>query len=312
MMVVSFLLIASMGVITHIASLAYAPIDFPTGRIIHIEEGKNLKEIAQDFEGRFVVRSALMFESYVRWYGKEEGVMAGDYFFEDVYSVMDVARRVTTGEFGLVPIKITVMEGATIFDIASQFEKKFTEFDAVSFIALARDMEGYLFPDTYLFLPNVTEEQVIDELNRIFYEKTAHLQEPLVEKDMTFEEIVILASIIQGEAWKKNDQRLISGVLHNRLSIDMPLQVDATFAYINGKNTYELTYSDLAIDSLYNTYKYKGLPIGPISNPGLAALEAAVFPEDNNYIFYLADRSGNTYYSRTYEEHLRNKAMYVN
>ena len=120
-----------------------------------------------------------------------------------------------------------------------------------------------------------------------------------------------MASIIEKEAHTSDDRRVISGILWERLKIGMPLQVDATFLYINGKNTYDLSVDDLAIDSPYNTYKYAGLPIGPIGNPGLDSLEAALAPMTSPYLYYLSDKSGKTYYARTFNEHKRNREKYM-
>jgi len=120
-----------------------------------------------------------------------------------------------------------------------------------------------------------------------------------------------MASLLEEEARTLETRRMISGILWHRIDIDMPLQVDAVFPYILGKNTYEVTLEELKIDSPYNTYKYKGLPFGPISNPGLSSLSAAANPIENDNIFYLADVKGNTYYSKTFDEHKRKKSLYV-
>lgn len=203
------------------------------------------------------------------------------------------------------------MEGLTVIDIAELLEKKFFEFDSGRFIELATSSEGYLFPDTYSFLPNIKEDQVFEELRDAFDKKISSIQEEVDDSEHTLEDIVIMASIIEKEAWKEKDRRLISGVLWNRIDIGMPLQVDATFLYINGKNTYNLTYDDLAIDSPYNTYKYKGLPITPICNPSLSSLKAAVSPDESEYLFYMADRVGNTYYAFNFEGHKQNRRLHL-
>ena len=292
--------------------LISAPQDFPTGRIINIEQGATLSEISQTLSEKSVISSPLFFKLSVRYFREDTGAIAGDYFFDKPLSVFDIAKKITQGDFGITPVKVTILEGLTVSQMADIFEEKFTEFDEARFFELATSSEGYLFPDTYSFLLNTKEDQIIKELNDNFNKKIALIQEDIDASGRSLKEIVIMASIIEKEAWKEKDRKLISGVLWNRIDIDMPLQVDAAFLYINGKNTYDLTYDDLDIDSLYNTYKYKGLPAGPICNPSLSSLKAAAAPERSDYLFYLADKEGNTYYAFNFEEHKKNKWLYMN
>ena len=289
-----------------------APQDFPTGRIINIEQGATLTEISQTLSERSVINSPLFFKLSVRYIEKDSMAIAGDYFFDKPFSVFDIAKKITQGEYGLIPTKVMILEGSTILEMAGVFEEKFSEFDKERFLELATTSEGYLFPDTYSFLLNTKEDQILKELNDNFYKKITLIKKEIDASGHSLEEIIIMASIIEKEAWKEKDRKLISGVLWNRIDIGMPLQVDATFLYINGKNTYNLTYDDLDIDSPYNTYKYKGLPAGPICNPSLSSLKAAATPEESDYLFYLADREGNTYYAFNFEEHKKNKWLYMN
>ena len=125
------------------------------------------------------------------------------------------------------------------------------------------------------------------------------------------DDVVVMASLLEKEANEFKDRRKIAGVLWKRLEIGMPLQVDATFVYFLGKNTFELTLADLQTESPYNTYINKGLPPTAIANPGLDSLRAAVTPDENDYFFYLADYDGVTHFSETYAEHLRKKRKYL-
>ncbi|MCK5590432.1 MAG: endolytic transglycosylase MltG [Candidatus Pacebacteria bacterium] len=292
--------------------LVKAPQEFPVGRIINIEQGANLTEISQTLTEKSVINSPLFLKLSVRYIEKDSMAIAGDYFFDKPLSVFDVAKKITLGEYGLTPIKVTILEGTTISEMAEIFEGKFPEFNSEHFVELAEGSEGYLFPDTYSFLLNTKEDQIFKEMRDNFDKKIASIQEEIDASGRPLEEIIIMASIIEKEAWKEEDRRLISGVLWNRIEIGMPLQVDAAFLYINGKSTYHLTYDDLDIDSPYNTYKYKGLPVGPICNPSLSSLKAAVLPEESEYLFYLADRNGNTYYAFNFEGHKKNKWLYMN
>ena len=294
-----------------VLSVMLAPRDFPVGRIVTVPEGATLSEISELFDERSVVASPLFFKMLVKVSSDDKEILAGDYFFEKPLSALSVVRKVSNGEYGLEPKRVMIPEGATVLDIAALFSANFAKFDVSHFLELAENKEGYLFPDTYFFLQNVEEEQVIRELMEAFDTRIASIEDIIETSERSFEDIIIMASIIEKEAWKEDDRRLISGVLWNRIDIGMPLQVDATFLYINGKSTYDLTYDDLDIDSPYNTYKYLGLTPGPICNPGLNSIKTAAAPEESPYLFYLADRSGNTYFSLDFEEHKRYKRIYL-
>ncbi|MEI7513041.1 MAG: endolytic transglycosylase MltG, partial [bacterium] len=129
--------------------------------------------------------------------------------------------------------------------------------------------------------------------------------------DSNFNEIITMASIIEGEAMKDEDRKIIADILWRRIDIGMMLQVDTTFMYINGKASSEITKADLKINSPYNTYTHKGLPPTPISNPGIEAINSAMFPTANKYLYYLSDKDGVMHYAVTFAEHKKNKEKYL-
>lgn len=285
---------------------------FPVGSVVTVPEGTTLTKAAKELHRLGVIRSPLVFRGLVTFLRGDGGVIAGDYFFSRPWNIWEISKKITSGEYGLLPVRITILEGATTFEIAELYEKKFGRFDKEKFLELAKEKEGYLFPDTYYFLPNVRAEQVVSVMEKQFYAKVDEVREEIETFGKPLKEIVTMASLLEKEARRLKTRRMISGILWNRININMLLQVDAVFLYINGKNTYELTFSDLRDNnSPYNTYKYKGLPPGPITNPGLSSILAAVTPTESDYLFYLADYSGNTYYSKTFEEHKRYKQRYV-
>ncbi|MEK7514387.1 MAG: endolytic transglycosylase MltG [Patescibacteria group bacterium] len=285
------------------------PEDFPVGDMATIEKGGTLSQITQEFKKAHIIRSSYLFKVFVVLFRGDRGVFAGDYFLEKPISVFTLALRVTSDDQRFTPITIIVPEGFTIFDIANLFEERFSKFDRERFLSLAP--EGYLFPDTYLFLSTVRAEEVIAVMRENFYKKTESLGSLIASSTSPLEDIVSMASILEKEARTIETRRIIAGILWKRLSIDMPLQVDVSFEYINGKNSYELTTDDLAIDSPYNSYKYKGLPPTPISNPGLSALTAALTPIKTPYLYFLSDRRGVMHYARNFEEHKENRALYL-
>ena len=287
------------------------PSDFPVDTVFTVPRGTSLATVASRLEEQKIIRSAFWLKSVVVLLGGAEKVHAGDYFFTEKEGVISVAKRIIEGDNRLVAFKVTIPEGSTVDEISRIFGKQFGRFDAKEFRRLAKGKEGYLFPDTYFFLPNVTAEQVLDMLESTFEERIATLEHEITLFKRPLKDVIIMASLLEEEARTTQTRRAISGILWERLRIGMALQVDAVFPYINGKNTYDLTMDDLAIDSPYNTYRYAGLPPGPISNPGLDSIRAAVTPIASPYLYYLSDREGNIYYSRTFEEHVEKKFKYI-
>lgn len=288
-----------------------APFNFPVGRIIEIEGGSTLKQVANSLEENKVIKSPLIFGGMIELFLKGKEVIAGDYFFEERCSVFKIIWRTISGIYGITPTKITFVEGSTIYDIADILEKKFSKFDKKEFIKIVQDEEGFLFPDTYYFLPNVTPQSVISTMKSNFYKRIEEISDKIESSGKSIHEVVTMASLLEKEARTLNSKRIIAGILWKRIEIDMPLQVDAVFPYIIGKNTYQLSLEDLKTNSPYNTYTNKGLPVGPIANPSLWSLLAAVTPIDSDYLFYLSDEYGNMHYAADFEQHKYNKRLYL-
>lgn len=290
---------------------ARPPHNFPVNTFIEIPQGSTLDEIADILKENNIIRSTRIFVSFALFYGHEANIQAGEYFLYDPQSALTLAKRVVEGDYGIEPEAIVVPEGANVYEIAELFGERYASFDPIEFLHKAQKYEGYLFPDTYFVYPNITAEKAIEILRSNFEKKIFDLTDDVEASERTLEEIVTMASIIEREAYKSVDRKKISSALWNRIEQGIPLQVDVTFKYINGKHTYNLTREDLREDNPYNTYVYKGLPPTPIANPSLDAILAALNPDDTDYLYFLADRSGNTYFSETYEEHLRKKRIYV-
>jgi len=288
-----------------------SPFNFPVGTIVHIDEGATLNQISKLLDEKKVIKSPFWFKVLMTVIDGGKGADAGDYFFSKKMSVFTIAGRISSGQYGLTPISIFIPEGATTFEMAKIFTKQLMNFDSEKFLKLATPIEGYLFPDTYLFLPNTTSERVVSVMKNNFIKKVGNIYEEIKKSDKSLEEIITMASLLEEEAKNFETRKIVSGILWNRIKINMPLQVDAVFPYIIGKNTYQLTLEDLTYDSPYNTYKYKGLPFGPISNPGLESIIAAINPTKTDYLYYLSDKYGKMYYAKTFEEHKKNKSLYI-
>lgn len=205
------------------------------------------------------------------------------------------AGLVTKDEF------LAELEGGTFnYDFIKDIPQK----DGVTY-----KLEGYLFPSTYLFAEDATAHEIIDTLLGEF-EKQYNKMKDLLPEGMTMDEAIIRASLIEREAKLDSERRIISGVIKNRLAIDMILQLDASVVYAVSEGMYDLDrvlYKDLEIDSPYNTYKYKGLPIGAICNPGAESIRAALDPAEHKYLYYHTDtdkNDGSHIFSETYSQHI--------
>ena len=287
------------------------PSDFPRGTMVMVAEGSSIAEVATLLSRRHIVRSSQTLGYLIRFVHGPSIAVAGDYIFPQPENAIVIARRLAKGQYGITPIKVTIPEGATAADIATLITRQMPTFDTKSFIASAQPREGYLFPDTYYFQPTWGVDRVIEAMEKRFRTATETLGPLTSRSGRTLEQVVIMASLLEREAHTTESRRTIAGILWKRLDNGMPLQVDAVFPYIVGKNTFELSRSDLATSSPYNTYRYRGLPIGPIANPGLDALLAALTPIKSDYWFYLSDRAGILHYAVDFAEHKRNKAKYL-
>ncbi|MFT5352564.1 MAG: UPF0755 protein, partial [Candidatus Paceibacteria bacterium] len=272
-----------------------------------IEKGTTLKEIAQQLKDDGVIRSRTIFNTLVILKKGDTGAVSGEYLFHKNPTVFDVAKRVTNGDYGINSKNIRVPEGATMKQIGELFEQEFLRFDKEAFYQLAEGKEGILFPDTYAFTENVKAHEVLKTLEETFNEKFKKALFEVGGSKYSNQDIVVMASIIEKEASADSKQE-VSNILWHRLSIDMALQVDATFVYERGKGTFDLTNADLREDSPYNTYTNKGLPPTAISNPSFDSLKAAAAPFETNDLYFLTGHDGEMYYAETFEGHKKNKA----
>lgn len=284
--------------------------EFPSNTYFTIERGQSLSEISTSLAEKKVVRSSLFFRGVVSLiFLSGDDAIAGDYFFERPISTFEVAKRIIGGIFIGNSVKITFPEGLTKYEIAEIIKKTVPTFNTLDFTTRAD--EGYIFPDTYFFPPNVSSSDVMRITRKNFENRTKDFTKMIEVSGRSLPDIIKMASILELEANKTEDRKIISGILWKRLSIGMPLQVDVSFRYINGKNSFDLTADDLRIDSAYNSYRYKGLPPTPISNPGLDAIEAAINSDETSFLYYISDKNSNMHYATTFEDHKKNKFKYL-
>ena len=290
---------------------ARPPDGFPAGSIFTIKNGATLSGVAAELAAQNVISSPFFFSAFVRILAGETSLQAGRYVFDEPRNLFGIAYALITGTSGIPPVRITFSEGLSVREMSAHIAYVMPEFDAKTFEERARSFEGYLFPDTYLFPQGASADEVIARMRENFETKIGPLEAAIAASGHTRSDIVIMASLIEREARTSVDKRTVSGILWKRLSIGMPLQVDAVFGYIKRMDAYHPTLADLEIDSPYNTYQRPGLTPGPIANPGLESISAALDPAETNYLYYLTGRDGMMRYAKTFEEHKRNRARYL-
>lgn len=266
-----------------------APANFPTDTIFRVEPGSSLRGVSLKLKQEHFIRSRTVFEAFVIINGLEKRVISTNYYFENKLPVYEIARRISKGEHNLAPVSITIPEGFDINQIADIVAWKLVNFNRAQFLLKAKGLEGYLFPDTYFFLTTANETDAIKSMSENFTKKIAPLLPDIVSSGKKEKDIIVMASIIEGEAKGDNDRGIISGILWKRLSIDMPLQVDAA----------------------PETYQTKGLPEKPIGNPGLKAVIASIHPQKSPYLYYLHDQNGEIHYAKNFAEHQVNIKKYL-
>ncbi|MBP6883722.1 MAG: endolytic transglycosylase MltG [Candidatus Pacebacteria bacterium] len=266
------------------------PGNFPVGQIVSIEPGMNLRKASLKLKEENIIRSRTTFEALMIAYGGERHLVSSDYLLESKLSVFEIARRMSRGESHLAPVKVVIPEGFDNEMIADTYKDRLSAFDKAKFLATAE--EGYLFPDTYFFFTRSDEVEVLKSMSDNFERKVAPLREEFTKFGKSEQDIISMASIIEREA--KGDKtgqerRIIAGILWRRISLGMPLQVDAA----------------------PETYKTKGLPESPICNPGLESIKATIHPTSSPYLYYLHDKDGEIHYAKTFTEHKANISKYL-
>jgi len=269
-------------------------------KLFLVKPGQNLFQISENLEKEGLIKNKFFFDFYIFIKGVQRKLQAGEYSLSSSESINRIAEKIISGD--IAKTVVTIPEGWT----QKQIEEK------IGLKLPGENLEGFLFPDTYQFPIGVSGEEVVKKMRDNFDKKfTTDLREEIQKQGKTIFEIVTMASLIEKEVREKEDKEIISGILWKRLKNNIPLQVDATISYITGKQTTKISREETQIDSPYNTYKYLGLPIGPICNPGIDSIKAAIYPKNSQYWYYLSTSEGKTIFSETLEEHNLAKAKYL-
>ncbi|HOL21813.1 MAG TPA: endolytic transglycosylase MltG [bacterium] len=293
-----------LGVI--IIKLVTLPPEVKTAKLVEIPEGATAVDVAKLLEEKGVIKNDDWFLYLTRRYNVQEKLQAGIYEFSGRTPLKEVIRKIARGE--VILVRVTVPEGSTIKDIADILERKelVPKEEFIKYALENKKLEGMLFPDTYLFPHKTSVEAIASTMYKRFKNVFEELYgEPITDANFKkVKEIVTVASIVEKEAMYDSERRIIAGIIYKRLKRNIPIQSCATVIYATGKSKSRLSTSDLKVKSPYNTYIHRGLPPGPICNPGFSSLKAALNPEKTDYLYFVSMGDGRNYFSKTYNEHL--------
>lgn len=301
---------------------------YAQNKIFEIAKGDGNVTVGKNLQASGSVSNNWYFYFYIRTHGLLNRLYPGQYLLDGQMTIPEIAAIITNPK--KVYEKVTFPEGWTAKQMAD--ELKSHGFDGEAFLNLANNppkeivsqftvladkpakatLEGYLFPDTYYFSQDATAEGILKKiLNNTDAKISSDLLAETENQNKSFFEILTMASIVEKEVQTDTDRALVSGIFWNRIKIGQALQSDATLTYILGDKDAAHSGAQLAVNSPYNSYQNKGLPPGPISNPGLASIIAALHPQDSAYNYFLSDlKTSQTVFSKTYDEHVANKAKY--
>ncbi|MSR87776.1 MAG: endolytic transglycosylase MltG [Candidatus Zambryskibacteria bacterium] len=260
---------------------------FPVGSIVDVPEGAGLYSLSLKLKEDGVIRSPFWFRIVSIILRGERDMKAGQYYLSKPESSLTIAWRIFHGDEQIEMVKLTIPEGFTLENISSLFDERFPLFDHAVFEMTAP--EGYLFPDTYFVPVTATATSIIKLLQENFSRKISPVMPEVELSGKKIEEIITMASLIEGETNNQLDREMVSSVLWKRIKLDMPLQVDVEM----------------------KTYEFQGLPEVPINNPGILSIQAALHPTTTPYLYYLTGKDGKMHYARTFDEHQNNIAKYL-
>lgn len=287
-----------------------------------IAQGDSVRTIGSRLEDADLIAHQTFFRVFVQFSKTQTQLHAGTFLVTpgtSIASIVLLLSDVQTSE-----VQVTIPEGFTNAQIKARLVEAVPNFDETAWDEQTKDLEGFLFPDTYRFSSTVTVEEIVQKmqgtLDRRLAENGIRLGDcDVYNPSMGFvspfrcskADTIIFASILEKEVQTPEDMKRVAGVLLNRMRIGMPLQVDSTLTYVTDKSSAQLTTADLRSASLYNTYTHKGLPPGAICNPGMNAILATLSPTETNDLYFLSAKDGRTIFAETHDEHVANKQKYL-
>lgn len=307
-------------------------------KAVEIPIGSSVSGIGEILEQNGIIKDAKIFKYYVK-FNNETEFMAGSYNLAPSMTLPEILDELKTGKvMEEVVFKITIPEGKQLNQIAEiianktnrNHEEVFNQLNDQAFIKALMEkypdvltdeilndeimypLEGYLFPATYSYYEeNPSLEKIVQEMLNKTRDVLEGYQDQIAAQNTTTHKLLTMASLIEEEATEKADRNTIASVFYNRINTGMRLQTDPTVLYAKGKHKERVLYEDLEVDSPYNTYKNKGLPPGPIACAGTMSIEAALNPEQTDYLYFLATSEGDVIFTKTLDEHNRQKAIHI-
>ncbi len=324
--IIGIIVILTVGAGIYVNS-QFQPVDSATKQMVKVKipQGSSPAKIASILKQNQLIKSEWGFKLYLKYKGDAGKLQAGNYQLSKNMSLSEITKQMVSGNVVFNVVRFTIPEGYNVPQIADKLSKEGLV-NKEKFLRLVKEgnfnydfikaipknsniqyrLEGYLFPDTYEIEKGTTEEEIINRMLAQFQKEwNPQWTKALQDKKMTIHQAVTLASIVEREVVVDNERPTVAGVFYNRLNNQWKLQSCATVQFVLGKQKDRLTFADLAIKNPYNTYVNQGLPPGPIGNPGMKSLKASVYPEKNDYFFFVTkkDGSGEHYFSKTFAEH---------
>ncbi|MDR1086940.1 MAG: endolytic transglycosylase MltG [Endomicrobium sp.] len=277
-----------------------------------VKKGENFSTVASRLENQSLILSKKIFLFFVKLTNSQGRLKAGIYELSGNDGILKILKKLKSNSSNF--IRITIPEGNNIKQIANIISDK-VKIDKEKFIKIVteKNLEGYLVPETYFISPGISEEELIDIMHNEFDKKiTQDMYKRAKDIGIPFKDIIIMASIIEKETVKPEERSIISAVFYNRLKKKIMLQSCATVLYAMGVVKEKLSLEDTKFKSPYNTYLHFGLPPGPISNPGIESIKAALYPADFGALYFVSNGDGSHLFAKTFDEHVKNKRIVRN
>ena len=337
----------SMGIVIRLAALAVligagwfgwvfvseAYLSVPAGELVSVEiTSTDLQTVSSELQSKHLIASAFRFRTYHSLFNRDTSLKPGTYALRPGTAYRDLVRALALGP-ARREVQLTIIEGWTVDEIAALLDQQEkinvkttaelvgrsvdkqpfasrlrNDFPFLQNLPPNRSLEGYLFPDTYrVWADQLPDSLILKQLQEFSDKFGKALPGPASEPLKTLDDVVTLASIVEGEVRNPDDMKIVAGIFLNRMRIGMRLQTDASINYYTGSGRSRSTSSDLQLDTPYNSYKYAGLPPSPVGNPGSNAIQAVLDPAKTDYFYFLTDAQGRVYYAKTLDEHAENR-----
>ena len=323
----AILVLAMIGVVIFKSKINESAGNDWTQKTIVIETGESSASITKKLADNGIIKDTKLFDIYLRTSGKAQAIKAGNHTLGANMTMPEILDNLSKSEIS--EVWITIPEGWRIDQIAAYLENKKlvrardfakqaivddykADYDFLQYLPTGTTLEGYLFPDTYKVAAEPTADSVIRKMLDNFGEKfDQKYRDDATSQNWPIQKLITFASIVEKESGRDADREIIAGIFKNRLDQDMPLQSDATVTYITGRPDTRPTIEETKTESPYNTYLHTGLPPGPVGNPGIKAVQDALYPTKTPYLYFISDADGVAHFASTYEEHQANIERYL-